>query len=632
MRRHASWKYLVLLGVAGWGGCWEEPSDALSAATAEGVERETPAVALRSSPASEACAGDPDSPRFTLAVLPDTQYLFDDDHDQRFQPAPVEATLRYLVAPDAAVREDRNIRFLAQLGDLTEHGNAQEMMLADRAFRRIDGRLPYSVIAGNHDVPGGTDQRGPTPFRSAFGPERFRADPTFGGASPDGYNRYHVFVAGGRSWLILALDWRLSDAGFAWAQRVIDQHPALPVIVTTHEIAGGFDDGTAALSGYGQTLWDRLIRKNDQIFLTLNGHFWPPGRTVMKNDAGHEVYIHIANYQDRYFGGSAMIRLYGFDLARKRIDVETLSPWQLAKRPAERTPLDQLEVALTDDTNRFSLAIDFDQRFAGFAPVVARAARPARELVVPGTVAYWRFDAAARPGAAVPSAATVADDSGNGNHLTVVRLAGSAPSALTWTSDHHADQPSHVSLAIAGGPGRGAYLRTADGAPLGRLRFERGYTLEAFLKIPRAYRDGTHNWMGIYSWMGTSGDAGKAGGDPQEPIASLNVSPERFLQFISYPVPRDDPATSWSHAIPTETWTHVAVVNDGRTTVVYVEGSPIARNPRPAAQGIATTGMPFVIGGTPYANQFDQSFFGQLGDVRIVDHALTVREFMTAGR
>jgi hypothetical protein len=486
------------------------------------------------------------------------------------------------------------------------------------------------VIAGNHDVPGGDDQRGTTPFLQTFGPDRFRRDPTFRGASPDGYNRYHVVTAAGRSWMVLALDWRLSDAGFVWAQQVIDQHPSLPVIVTTHEIAGAFDDGTAGLSGYGQTLWDRLIRKNDQIFLTLNGHYWPPGRTVLKNDAGHDVFVHITNYQDRYFGGSAMIRLYGFDLARNRIDVETLSPWQLAKRPAERNPLDQLEVNLTDETNRFSLAIDFDQRFAGFAPVAERAVRPARDLVVPGTVAYWRFDAAAAPGSPVPTGATIADASGNGNDLTVVRLGGSAPSALSWIADHHADQPSHVSLSIDGGPGRGAYLRTADGARLNRLRFERGYTLEAFLKIPAAYNDGTHNWMGLYSWMGKSGDAGKTGGDPQEPIASLNVSPERFLQFISYPVPRIDSATSWSHAIPTDTWTHVAVVNDGKTTVVYVEGSPIARNPRPAATGISTTDMPFVIGGTQYAEVFDQSFFGQVGDVRLVDHALSVREFMTA--
>jgi hypothetical protein len=629
----------AILGLlaAGLTGCWDDSGSGPAETTAAPAATESAELqsSISAPPALEheldrPRHSDADSPRFTLAVLPDTQYLLDDD---RTNPEPLAATFRFLLAPDAFGREDRNIRFLAQLGDVTEHGTAAEMALADQTFRAIDGRLPYSVIAGNHDVHG-DDQRGASPFLATFGPERFRHDATFGGASPDGYNRYHVFTAGGRSWLVLALDWRLSDAGFAWAQQVLREHPTLPVIVTTHEIAGASDDGVASLSGYGQTLWDRLIRKNDQIFLTLNGHYWPPGRTVLRNDAGHDVYVHITNYQDRYFGGNAMVRLYGFDLARNRIDIETLSPWVLGKRADDRNLLEQQEVELTDDVNRFSLAIDFDQRFAGFAPVAPRPARPAPEMLVPGTVAYWRFDAQASDGAQVPTGATIPDASHSGNDLTVVRLGASAASAITWTTDHHADQPAHTSLVLDGGsaPTRGAYLRTGDTAPLNRMHFERGYTIEAFVKIPRAFNDGGHNWMGLLSWTGRSGDAGKTGGDPQEPVASLNLSSERFLQWISYPLPRNDALTSWGHALPTDTWIHLAVVNDGRHTVVYVDGSPIARNPHDASLGIATTGTPFVIGGTQYANTFDQGFFGTVGDVRIVNHALPVRDFMIGHR
>lgn len=59
---------------------------------------------------------------------------------------------------------------------------------------------------------------------------------------------------------------------------------------------------------------------------TLNGHYWPPGRTVLRNDAGHDVHVHITNYQDRYYGGAAILRLYTFDPARKVIDGETFAP------------------------------------------------------------------------------------------------------------------------------------------------------------------------------------------------------------------------------------------------------------------------------------------------------------------
>ncbi|WP_405067890.1 hypothetical protein OG558_41040 [Kribbella sp. NBC_01510] len=47
----------------------------------------------------------------------------------------------------------------------------------------------------------------------------------------------------------------------------------------------------------------------------------PPGRVVRQNAAGHDVHLHLTNYQDRYYGGSGMIRLYHFDLARNTIDV-----------------------------------------------------------------------------------------------------------------------------------------------------------------------------------------------------------------------------------------------------------------------------------------------------------------------
>ena len=41
------------------------------------------------------------------------------------------------------------------------------------------------------------------------------------------------------------------------------------------------------------------------------------------------MHLHITNYQNRYYGGAAMIRLYHFDLDRDTIDVETFSPWIL---------------------------------------------------------------------------------------------------------------------------------------------------------------------------------------------------------------------------------------------------------------------------------------------------------------
>jgi len=560
--------------------------------------------------------------RFTVAVLPDTQYLLDDggsDHE------PVRETLRYLAKA--------GVVFMAHLGDVTEHGTETEMRAADRV---IAPKMPYSVLAGNHDIDSGTDdQRGDSQYLRTFGPRRFARVPTYRGSSPGGYNSYHVFTAGGREWLQLALDWRVSDTGLRWAQRVLDDHPTLPAILTTHDLAWADDAGHAQLSEHGQRLWDRLVRANDQIFLALGGHYWPPGRATLENDHGHAVHVHITNYQDRYYGGAGMVRLYAFDLARDTVDVQTLSPWLLAK--STLTPLEAETVELTGDTDRFSIAIDFRARFAGFAPPDLPAPRPPRAVMPKGTVAYWRFDAAgfAAPGpegATVAAGAVVRDLTGNGNDLIAERLHGGPPEVLTWSADHHDAQPAHASLRFDGGqgPDRGAVLRTGVNAPINGATFESGYTIETFLKLPDPFV-GDHAWMGILSWEGRSGDAGKhSGWSPDEPTCSLNLSGERFLQFVVYPVPVDADPTSWSHALPVGRWTHVAVVNDGRHTVTYVDGSRIARNAAEESKGIATLGKPFVIGGTQFAQAYGQGFYGWIGDTRIVARALRPDQFLTA--
>ncbi|MEU9556271.1 LamG-like jellyroll fold domain-containing protein [Streptomyces fumanus] len=602
----------------------------LRAAVATGaVTAAAGAVEVGTAGAARAAGGgfDAGSPRFTLAVLPDTQYLFDADSAD---PAPLKETFRYLVAE----RADANLAFLAHLGDVTEHGTEDEIERAADTFRHLHGKVPYSVLAGNHDIASATDdQRGDSPYLAAFGPRRYASMPTFRGASPDGYNSCHVVRAAGREWLVLALDWRISDQGLAWAREVLDEHGTLPAVLTTHDLAFADDQGDARLSDHGRRLWDRLIRGNDQIFLALGGHYWPPGRTVLTNDAGNEVHVHVTNYQDRYYGGAGMIRTYGFDLARGVIDVATFAPWFLARDPARRTPLEAETVELTGPVDRFSLSIDFAERFKGFAPVTPAKPRPASAVMPRGTVAYWRFDTpGGGAGAPVADGTVVRDLTGHGNDLTVRRIGAGGPGVLTWSPDHHPGQPAHASLRFDGGtgPDRGAILTTGARAPLNSEKFTQGYTIETFVRLPEPF-EGDHAWMGIWSWEGRNGDAGKTTGwSPLEPTCSLNLSPERFLQFVVYPYRQDADPTSWSHALPTGRWTHIAVVNDGRRTVMYVDGSRIARNPAQASTGIATLGKPFVLGATQFDERYGQGFYGWIGDTRIVGRALRTGEFLTS--
>ena len=636
--------FLRNAGLAGAGAAAIGPLTATSAFAADTTSADA------ANPASAAGGGfwnpDSESLQFTLAVMPDTQFLYWGSQGS-INAAPQEASFRYVIENSGDASDD-NIVFLAHLGDLTEDGQASSFQYVDKAFDILDShRVAYSVLAGNHDV-SGDDTRGATPYLSTMGPQRFANSPTFAGADSTGYNTAHIFRAAGREWLLLALDWRTSTTGFAWADQFIKAHPTLPVILTTHEIAGsiyddnvypyqsGDPDNNAELSSYGQTVWDSLIDANDQIFLTLNGHYWPSGRVTMQNAAGHDVYVHATNYQNMYFGGAAKMRLYHFDLSRNAIDVETISPWILSQHPEQRNVLAAQEAELTTPVDYFSIAFDYDQRFAGFAPVPGRASRPAKELVIPGTLAYWRFDAGHPNGSAVTASQPVKDNSGHGNDLSsLVTVPGSAATALTWSNQYHPDQPGHGSVYFDGGqnPLHGAYLTTGANAPLNSETFAKGFTIEAFVKIPLDWDSNDNSWMSVLSRWGEAGQAGKSGQntDPNEPIATFSFSGDREPQWNSYPLNLTYPTTNWGQGLPENTWWHVAVVNDGKHTVMYIEGCPTVDNPTLIeSTGITQLALPWALGGYEYSGAVNQIFHGYVGDVRVVNRPLPVSEFMIA--
>ena len=602
-------------GAAAFGAMTAGQASAASAASAAGLSSSRTGLGSWNP--------DPESPRFTLAVMPDTQFLYWGSQGS-VNPEPQEESFRYVIANSGSESGD-NIVFMSHLGDLTEDAAASSFQYVGKAFDILDSqRVAYSVLAGNHDV-SGDDTRGSTPYLQTMGPQRFKNSPTFAGADSTGYNTAHIFRAGGREWLVLALDWRTSTGGFAWANQFIADNPGLPVILTTHEIAGStYDDNVlpyqsgdpendAALSSYGQTVWDSLVNENDRIFLTLNGHYWPPGRVTMQNAVGNDVHVHITNYQNRYFGGAAMLRLYHFDL--------------------------------TTGVDRFSVPLDFERRLAAPAPAIglatttalvkpARPARPARSVVIPGTLAYWRFDDGGADGTPVAAGTTIRDLSGHGNHLsTLVTVPGSPSDVLTWSAEHAPNQPGHGSLYFDGAqnPLVGAYLTTAANAPLNTETFASGFTFEVFVNIPLDWNSDNNSWMAVLSRWGESGQAGKSGSntDPNEPICTLSFSGDREPQWNAYPLNLTYPTTNWGQGLPENTWWHLAVVNDGKHTVLYIEGCPTVDNPTLlTSNGITQLGLPWALGGYEYGGVINQIFHGWVGDVRIVDRPLSVGEFM----
>ena len=278
-----------------------------------------------------AWAGDP----FTIVALPDSQ-----DYVGSAALAPLfKQQTQWIADQIQSPGNPRNIRFVTHVGDVVDDGDdATQWQRADAAMGLLDGVVGYSTAVGNHDLMSAGDKySGAAGYVDAFGPSRFAGEAWYGGADPSGFNSFQRFSAGGYEFLHLSLEWLPADntpyrvpSPIAWAQSVLDANPDTPAIVTTHEYLG---DSLESRSIAGEELWDQLVRRNDQVFMVLSGHYsvLEGGNSgeyfqVSSNNAGRPVVEIMQDFQDYPNGGDGWFRLIGMDIPNNRIEVQTYSP------------------------------------------------------------------------------------------------------------------------------------------------------------------------------------------------------------------------------------------------------------------------------------------------------------------
>ncbi|NGP45520.1 serine/threonine protein phosphatase [Bacillaceae bacterium SIJ1] len=559
--------------------------------------------------------------QFKVAILPDTQKI------TRYQNDIFMAQTLWI----ANHWKKENIVFTAHLGDIVDRANqAYEWENADASMSILDhAKHPYGYLAGNHDVldPSQKDVErdlSNEPYLSYFSTERMENIEGFGGHTANGFNSYYTFEGGGQEFIALFLDWRASEETLKWADKVLEKHDDLPAILFTHQLMNiSSDQQSAVMTEHGQFLWDELIASNDQIFMTVNGHHHGYAHKVQKNDFGNDVVLMVVDYQSGYQGGNGLMRTLSFDLLKNQIHVESFSPWVMQKPEHERTSFD--EERLVDDLNDFLIKMDFEERFARFISNDQEAAdeNPAIE----GTVAHWRFqndDVADGESVASNGDIAVEDVSGNGAHLYRQDEGQAVEGDLVW--DHLRDRSS-IRFTGDKTKDRASYLKTANDAKVNDETFEDGYTVEAVVKIDQSFDSSKHAWMGILTRGGIGEDVKKTEGDANAPLATMSVSSLKEIQWAALPLNKDDVHTSWSWAMDDQ-WVHIAVVNDGKTQKMYLDGAEVLRNDASGAQGIETTGGPWRVGASQYGNELDAVFNGWIDEIRITDRPLAQNEFL----
>jgi hypothetical protein len=106
-----------------------------------------------------------------------------------------------------------------------------------------------------------------------------------------------------------ALSFTPPTPSLEWAASVVQKHPGLPTIVTTHEHlqATGAVESNIAMEvskvdpedNNPQMVW-QFLSQQDQIFLVLSGHNPGQAHRTDPNQFGHLVYQVMADYQDRW--------------------------------------------------------------------------------------------------------------------------------------------------------------------------------------------------------------------------------------------------------------------------------------------------------------------------------------------
>jgi len=315
--------------------------------------------------ASAGMAQAPDT-RFAIAVIPDTQNYIDYTHQTATSFA-FDARdmfleqMRYIAANLRGYGGD--IAFVTSVGDIWQHQSLAidpahaargfkripnpimdpmfapsrnvidlEMPVAKQGYEMIAGKVPFSVVPGNHDYDAmWTDSNHPPAakfvdmsslgmlhsggldnFRSVFGADTpFFKDKKWYVASHDGgADSAQIFTAGGYRFLHIGLQFDAPNASLAWAAEVIRKYAGLPTIVTMHDfletdgsrVPNPIIDNHAVdpLDNTPRMIWDKLISKHDQIFMVLCGHEHAQAFRADDNEMGHKVYQILADYQDRH--------------------------------------------------------------------------------------------------------------------------------------------------------------------------------------------------------------------------------------------------------------------------------------------------------------------------------------------
>lgn len=301
---------------------------------------------------------------YSMAVIGDIQY------SSEFYSETLAPMYQWIV--DNA--DEKNTVYSIGLGDITNRDTIFEWENARNAMAIMDGKVPYSVVRGNHDLKNysasanndyDATNLGKNPSQKGHAFDQYFATDTEsttdyvdqfinngenGGVMEEGsvMNTWRILEVAKTKWLLLNLDYAPSDTVLAWASSVVEAHKDCKVIVSTHSYIGrdgsynreGAYVGEKGISGVkvpaddrsynlGVNIWEKFVSQHENIQMVLCGHISSTVNPVVQRKGVHgntvtEILIDGQSIDNRY-DGLGFVAMFYFNEDGTKLDIEYYS-------------------------------------------------------------------------------------------------------------------------------------------------------------------------------------------------------------------------------------------------------------------------------------------------------------------
>ncbi len=169
-----------------------------------------------------------------------------------------EAPDSYTSAMDKILTDSqtKDANFIMHMGDIVEDNLVTNWTVAQAAWQKLDGKIPYVLNVGNNDMAG---DGGILNYNEYFPLSRYQAWPSFVSNYDRNSNVAHRFNAAGVNWMVISLKLAPSANILAWAESVIVNNPTNKIFIISHDA-----NPTSEVT--------KLAMKYSNVLMVLCGH------------------------------------------------------------------------------------------------------------------------------------------------------------------------------------------------------------------------------------------------------------------------------------------------------------------------------------------------------------------------